>query len=105
MGAGGNPITKGLFLKMNGFDLAIFALFTFSVIFIGLPLSVYLIKKGVDGFRRYGFNKLPQGFLLEQGLGKYSIEILFYGIFLFSFSIWYLFMDKGGQLSRLMKYF
>ncbi|MCP3887828.1 MAG: hypothetical protein GY702_02990 [Desulfobulbaceae bacterium] len=82
----------------NWFEFAIFSLFTFAVILIGLPVSIYLLKKGVEGFRRYRFKKLPPNFLVAPGLGTYSVEVVFYGVFIFAFAIWYLFIDKGGQL-------
>lgn len=86
----------------NWFDFVIFSLITLAVTFIGLPVSIYLLKKGAEGFAKYKFAKLPGDFLLAPGLGNYSVEILFYGLFMFTFSIWYLFFDKGGQLSNLI---
>ena len=84
----------------NFFDFAIYSLFTLAVILIGLPFSIYLLKKGAEGFAKYKFTKLPRNFLIDSGLGNYSVEVIFYGLFIFSFSIWYLFFDKGGQLDN-----
>jgi hypothetical protein len=82
----------------NWFDLIIFSIFTFAVILIGLPASLYLLNKGIKGIREYGLKKLPPNFLAAPGLGTYSIEVVFYGVFIFAFAMWYLFIDKGGQL-------
>jgi hypothetical protein len=86
----------------NWFRFATFSLFTLAVILIGLPASIYLIKKGVEGFVKYKFAKLPDRFLIAFGLGNYSIEIIFYGLLLLACSIWYLFFDKGGQLGNFV---
>lgn len=84
----------------NWFDFAIFCIFTFAVILIGLPTSFYLLTKGAEGFKKYKFAKLPKNFLMAPGLGNYSFEIIFYGLFMLAFSVWYLFFDKGGQLAN-----
>ena len=84
----------------NSFDFVTSTLFILAVIFIGLPASVYLCKKGVEGFAKYRFAKLPKYFLIVPGLGNYSIEVFFYGLFIFLFSIWFLFFDKGGHLGN-----
>ena len=86
----------------NGFDLSIFALFTIAIILIGLPTSLYLFKKGIEGFRKYKFGKLPKGYLIVPGFGTYPLEVLFYGLFIFAFSMWYLFIDNGGQLQNFI---
>lgn len=80
-----------------------FSLFAFAVIFIGLPVSIYLLKKGLEGFIKYRFSKMPKKFLIVPGYGNYSIEVIFYGLFLLVFSIWFLFFDKGGQLINYVK--
>ncbi len=82
----------------NWLDLTVFSIFTLVVVFFGVPFSIYLIKKGIEGFVKYRFSKLPKNYLIDSGLGTYSLEIIFYGLFLFIFSFWYLFFDKGGQL-------
>jgi hypothetical protein len=84
----------------NWFDFVISTLFTFAVILIGLPASVYLIKKGIEGFVKYKFAKLPNDFLIAQGLGNYPIQVFLYGLFLVAFSVWFLFFDRGGQFSN-----
>jgi len=82
----------------NWFDLALNTVFLFGVILIGLPTSGYLLIKGIEGFIKYGFKKLPENFLIASGFGSYSAEIILYGIFILSASIWILFFGKGGQL-------
>jgi hypothetical protein len=84
------------------FDLLIHLIFTSSVVVIGIPVSVYLISKGTEGYVKYKYSKVPDGFLISNGLGKYSLQILFYGMFILSFSIWFLFIDRGGQLIVLV---
>ena len=86
----------------NWFDFVIFSLVTLAVTLIGLPVSIYLLKKGAEGFVKYKFAKLPGNFLIAPGLGNYSVEIIFYGLFIFAFSVWYLFFDKGGQLGNFI---
>lgn len=86
----------------NWFDFVIFSLVTLAVTLIGLPVSIYLFKKGIEGFVKYKFAKLPGNFLIAPGLGNYSIEIIFYALFMFAFSVWYLFFDKGGQLGNFV---
>lgn len=86
----------------NWFDFVVFGLFTFAVTLIGLPISIYLLKKGIEAFAKYKFAKLPEKFLVAQGMGNYSVEIFFYGFFMFAFSVWYLFFDKGGQLNNFI---
>lgn len=83
-------------------NLIIYIFFTLGVILIGIPVSLYLFKKGIEGFLKYGFNKLPENYLVAPGLGTYSFEIFFYGLLVFSFSVWYLFFDKGGQLVNFL---
>lgn len=87
----------------NWFDFAIFGLFTLAVILIGMPLSFYFLAKGAEGFKKYKFAKLPRNFLAAPGLGNYSVEITFYGLFMLAFSVWYLFFDKGGQLRNCIE--
>ena len=80
-------------------NTTILTLFTLAVIIIGLPAPIYLLKKGAEALQKYKFNKVPNNFLIASGLGNYSIEILFYGLIVFIFSVWYLFFYKGGQLN------
>ena len=81
----------------NWFDFIIFTVFTLAMIVIGIPGSIYLIKKGVEGFIKFGFDKFPKGFI-DADLGSSAFELLFIGLFMGVTSIWYLFIDKGGQL-------
>ncbi len=60
-------------------------------------MSIYFIKKGVEGFIKFGFNKFPKGFI-DTDLGSSAFELLFLGLFAGGFAIWYLFIDKDGQL-------
>lgn len=86
----------------NWFNFVILALFILAVILIGLPASIYLFKKGVEGFVIHKFARLPKKFLIVPGFGNYSIEVFFYGLFIFVFSVWFLFFDKGGQLGNFI---
>lgn len=86
---------KEVSLQINNWlDLVISTLFIVGVMLIGLPLSIYLLKKGVEGLIKYRFGKLPNNFMIISGLGSYSIAVLFYGLFIFAFSIWFLFLTK-----------
>lgn len=82
--------------------LIIHGALAFAVVFIGIPLSLYLIKKGIEGFLKYGLNKLPNNYLKAPGLGTYSFEVFFYGLFLFIFNAWYLFLGEGGHLIEVI---
>lgn len=86
----------------NWFELLICGLFIFAAILIALPTSIYLLKKGIEGFVKYKFTKLPKNFLIAPDLGNYSVEIFFYGLCIFAVSIWILFFDKGGQLGNFV---
>ncbi len=86
----------------NWFDLALNTSFILSVLGIGLPMSIYLLRKGLSGFKEHGIKKLPKNYLFGPGLGRYAVEVFFYGVFLLSVSLWCLFFDKGGQLINLI---
>ena len=81
----------------NWVDFITSTLFTLAVILIGIPMSIYFIKKGIEGFIKFGFEKFPKGFV-DLDLGSSFFELLFIGLFIGGFSIWYLFIDKDGQL-------
>ena len=87
----------------NWLDFTTYNLFTLAVVVIGIPLSIYLFKKGIQGFVKYRFNRLPENYLIVPGLGTYSVEVFFYGIVLFIFVVWYLFFDRGGALVNLIR--
>jgi len=82
----------------NWLDFVVLSIFTLGIAFIGIPLSLYLLKKGIDGFVKYRFSKLPNNYLIDTGLGTYSLEIICYGLIIATTVFWYLFIDKGGQL-------
>ena len=87
----------------NWVDIAIYSFFTLSIIFIGFPISIYLLRKGAQGAIIFGFlKKLPNNYLIVSGLGTYPLEIIFYGLFIFIFSVWYLFFESGGNLVNLI---
>ncbi len=67
------------------------------MILIGIPASIYFIKKGVEGFIKFRFDKFPKGFI-DADLGSSAFELLLIGLFMGVVSIWYLFIDEGGQL-------
>lgn len=86
-------------MQLHGWlNITTFTIFTLAIVLIGLPTSTYLLCKGLEGFRKYGLKKLPINFMFDRGMGRYAIEITFYGLLLLVFSIWFLFFDKGGQL-------
>lgn len=86
----------------NWIDFVLFFFFTLGVVVIGVPSSIYLLKKGIEGLVKYGFSRLPENFLATPGLGNYSLEVLLYGVFVFLFCLWYLFVDREGQLANFI---
>ncbi|MDD2540507.1 MAG: hypothetical protein PHH28_05605 [Desulfuromonadaceae bacterium] len=89
-------------MQLHGWlNITTFTIFTLAILLIGLPFSMYLLCKGQEGFSKYGIKKLPINFMFAQGMGRYAIEITFYGLLLLVISIWFLFFDKGGQLKNL----
>lgn len=84
----------------NLINLIASIVFTLGVIIVGLPASIYFLKKGLEGFKKFGFAKFPKNFMPTTGLGRSFIEVVFYGVFLLAFSVWYLFFDRGGQLGN-----
>lgn len=108
IGYGGGALAllgEGTLQTNDWFDIVMSSLFILAVIFIGLPMSTYLIKKGIEGFLRFRFKKLPNGFLYASGLGDYSILVIFNGLLLLVGSLWILFVDRGGQLRNLLAQF
>lgn len=88
-------------LGINNFlDLFLFFAFTLAVIIVSIPMGVMGIVGGVKVFMRYGFKKIPEDIFIRH-YGKNAIEIIFVGMFSMGFSLWYLFVDKGGQLFNL----
>jgi len=86
----------------NWFDFAILSLFLLGLVLIGLPFSIYLLYKGIIGFVNYKLKKLPSNFFRFPGIGNYSFEVIFYGLFLLVGIIWIIFFDKGGHLFSLI---
>ena len=86
----------------NWFDFVIFTLVILTVILVGLPTSIYLLKKGTEGFVKYKFAKLPKNFLIDPGLENSSVQVFLCGLFLFVFSVWFLFFDEGGQFGNFI---
>ena len=81
----------------NFFDLFIYTIFTLSVIFIGIPSSIYLLIKAIKGITLYGWGKFSNGFI-DSDWGKSPLELIFIGLFGLAFSFWYLLIDKNGHL-------
>lgn len=81
------------------FYIIIHTIFTISVMVIGLPYTLYIIMKGIEGFIKFGFGKLPRNYLLiDPYLGKYAWKLFVFGLVMFVMNIWILFLDKGGHL-------
>jgi hypothetical protein len=70
----------------NWVDFITFTLFTLAVILIGIPMSIYFIKKGFEGFIKFGFKKFPKSFV-NSDLGSSSFELLFIGLFIGGFEL------------------
>jgi hypothetical protein len=58
-------------------DIIIHIIFTGLVVLIGIPMSIYLLEKGMVGFVKFRLNKLPPQYLFDSGLGTYALEIFF----------------------------
>jgi hypothetical protein len=96
-------LQQGVSLQINNWlGFIIYSIFTLAIVFFGIPLAVYLSKKGIEGLIKHRFNKLPNDFLIASGLGTYAPQVLFYGLFLSALVVWYLFLDKGGNLVNLI---
>ncbi|QPB86106.1 hypothetical protein CWC22_024225 [Pseudoalteromonas rubra] len=81
----------------NWFDLFIYTLFTLGIVVLVLPAGIYYIRLSYIAFARYGFGKLPKG-SPASGIAGSALGILFLGVFAILVSLWYLFLDKGGNL-------
>jgi len=92
----------------NWFDLIIYSIFTIGVLLIGIPSSIYDIKKGINAWIRFGCcTKLPTSFIISNNLETYGVKsalgIILLGLFLGISSFWYLFIDKEGNLFYWLK--
>lgn len=86
----------------NWFDFILYTTFTIGTLFISLPSGIWALKKAIEGVIRFGWGKLPFGFI-DGDWGKSPLELFFVGIFGIFFSIWYLLIDKGGHLFYCIK--
>ncbi|WP_125718132.1 hypothetical protein [Pseudoalteromonas rubra] len=86
----------------NWFDLVIYALFTLGIIFFALPGGIYYIRVSYLAYRRYGFGKLPKGSPAAEIAGS-ALGIFLLGVFSILVSLWYLFLDKEGNLFNFFK--
>ena len=84
----------------NTLDLILYVVCTIATLFILLPMGISCTVGGIKLFIKYRFKTLPEN-LLARKYGKTSIEVLFVGFFSLVFSLWYLFLDKGGNLVNL----
>ena len=87
----------------NWFDLIIYSVFTIGVLIIGLPQSIFLITKGLEGWIKFGCcNRLPNNFIhsnrLEDVGAESPLGILIFALVMLVIFIWYLFIYKGGNL-------
>lgn len=82
----------------NWFDFIAYTLFTLGVVFIGIPVAIFSLKKGIEGFIKFGCGKLPNSFINHKDWGKRPSELFFVGLFMGFGSFWYLFIDNDGNL-------
>ena len=78
-------------------DFLLYTLFTFAIVFIGLPFGATLSIVGARCAKTYGMGKLPEG-VVDPRLGKSAPQLLFAGALTLTLAIWYLFFDRGGNL-------
>ena len=81
----------------NWFDFALSTVFTLGVIFVLLPMGINFSFSAIKYIFKNGFRKFPES-INTNAYGKYPLELLFVGVFSLSFSIWFLFIDQGGNL-------
>lgn len=88
---GGKPLEVDSFV-----DLTTYTIFTLMVV-LGIPFMINLTFKGFLGLKKYGFKKLPKHFM-DRKDATYALEAIGAGLFMIIGSIWYLFIDNGGNL-------
>ncbi|WP_235676631.1 MULTISPECIES: hypothetical protein [unclassified Vibrio] len=86
----------------NIVDFLIYVPFTIAMLLVGLPVGIIHTIKGVKLFMKYRFQKLPSD-LRTRSIGNNALEVFFCGSFSLAVSVWYLFIDKGGNLVFMWK--
>jgi len=81
----------------NIVNFILYSVFTFGVILVLIPLGLNFTYGSIKHIHKHGISKF-QNYAVQKIYGKYPLEMLLIGIFGLSFSIWYLFIDQGGNL-------
>jgi len=70
------------------------------VLIAGLPMGLINTVGGLKLLKKYRFKDIPEN-MQGRAFGKKPLEILFGGLFCLTGSVWYLFIDSGGNLLNL----
>ena len=73
------------------------------MIIISIPISIYILKKGIETWIKFGCCKKIPKYFIDLGFGKTPLELLLSSILTILGIIWYLFVDKGGNLFYWLK--
>ena len=83
------------------FDFVLYTVFTVGVIFVLVPMGINYTVAGVRCAKLYGFGELPEGLAVRR-FGKSGVELLVLGLIALVGSLWYLFIDQGGNLANYL---
>lgn len=99
----------GLFMEINNWvDFFLYTAYFTGVVVILIPLGVNFIYVGIAGVIKHKKIKYDKGTDIHR-IGRNVFEIVGVGVFAISFSVWFLFFDKGGHLfhypAEVMRFF
>ena len=93
----------------NIVDLILYTAFTFGVIFVLIPLGLNFTYSSIKHINKHGIEKFENKAIYKMFCSKYPLEMLFIGLSSLFFSVWYLFIDQGGNIymyyNETAKYF
>ncbi|MEX6316295.1 hypothetical protein AB6G19_24200 [Providencia manganoxydans] len=82
----------------NWVDFFLYTAYFTGVVVILIPLGVNFIYVGIAGVIKHKKIKYDKGTDIHR-IGRNVFEIVGVGVFAISFSVWFLFFDKGGTYS------
>lgn len=92
----------------NWVDFFLYTAYFTGVVVILIPLGVNYIYVGIAGVIKHKKIKYDKGTDIHR-IGRNVFEIVGVGVFAISFSVWFLFFDKGGHLlnypAEVMRFF
>lgn len=99
----------GQLLEINNWvDFFLYTAYFTGVVVILIPLGVNFIYVGIAGVIKHKKIKYDKGTDIHR-IGRNVFEIVGVGVFAISFSVWFLFFDKGGHLlhypAEVMRFF